>query len=519
MKFFFALLACVVCPVAFAAPPPAPSITVAATDIRQLEFNWDPVPGAQRYELWFRSAPGAPWVKYSEHDARRAPLFRIGVSVHLLDWAQASYYIKACNTSGCSASNHVGVASEKLTAMGYIKPKATTGQHFFGSHIALSADGKTLAVLTGEILGTAEDSLVVHVYRMTTPTSGWRREARLLPTYVKARTSQAFLGDNIALSADGNLLVVGSFQEPANRTGLPENAGAVYLFRRTGTEWRLSQKIQGEGRDVEGFGTRVEIDDAARTLVVWHRYHDGIWAPGTLEIYRVDDSDQFVQAMTLPTPPPVSPGDVTECDAISLSGDGNTLLRGCVRDFGAQGATWVYTGADFIESAQLGHSRSGSDLSYDGKVALIQLYSGAEVFRLTAEGWISDGILSEFGGMENTTMRHSAISRDGKIVAFGNTQERTIGLGPLYPPYQTHPDEFGGSGGIVIHQRKASGWEMRRLVKPGSSFRSWAGWDVALGNNGKVLAVGAPYDPSAATGIDGDRQDTSMPERGAVWLY
>jgi hypothetical protein len=42
---------------------------------------------------------------------------------------------------------------------------------------------------------------------------------------------------------------------------------------------------------------------------------------------------------------------------------------------------------------------------------------------------------------------------------------------------------------------------------------------VALGDNGRVLAVGAPFDPSAATGIDGDRDDASAPERGAVWMY
>ena len=46
-----------------------------------------------------------------------------------------------------------------------------------------------------------------------------------------------------------------------------------------------------------------------------------------------------------------------------------------------------------------------------------------------------------------------------------------------------------------------------------------AGHAVVLGANGTVLAVGAPYDSSAATGIDGERDDDSAPQRGAVWLY
>jgi hypothetical protein len=112
-----------------------------------------------------------------------------------------------------------------------------------------------------------------------------------------------------------------------------------------------------------------------------------------------------------------------------------------------------------------------------------------------------------------------AISSDGKIAAVGNPLEYTVGLGPVYPPYVAGPDEFAGNGGVVVHQRKASGWEIRRLVKPGSHYTGWAGYSLALGDNGKVLAVGAPKDASAAAGIDGDRDDTSAPERGAVWLY
>jgi len=70
-----------------------------------------------------------------------------------------------------------------------------------------------------------------------------------------------------------------------------------------------------------------------------------------------------------------------------------------------------------------------------------------------------------------------------------------------------------------VLERKSSGWVLRRWIKPGSTHDQWFGHSLALGNNGRILAVGAPLDPSAATGIDGDRDDASMPERGAVWLY
>ena len=46
-----------------------------------------------------------------------------------------------------------------------------------------------------------------------------------------------------------------------------------------------------------------------------------------------------------------------------------------------------------------------------------------------------------------------------------------------------------------------------------------SGWEVSLNQDGHVLAVGSPYDASKATGIDGDREDSSIPASGAVWLY
>jgi hypothetical protein len=73
---------------------------------------------------------------------------------------------------------------------------------------------------------------------------------------------------------------------------------------------------------------------------------------------------------------------------------------------------------------------------------------------------------------------------------------------------------------VAIYERRASGWALRRYVKADTNnyLRSF-GWEVALNQNGHVLAVGSPYDASKATGIDGDREDASLPGRGAVWLY
>ncbi len=520
MKSVALVFALAFCASAVAAPPPAPSLSVQATDIRQLEFSYGIVPGVQWYELWFRAAPGAAWVKYQERAAQRGPLFRIGVPVHLLDWRLARYYVNACNSSGCSASNEVDVDGEQLVAMGYLKPNAPTGHRYFGSNVAVSADGKTVAVLASEQLGGQQGSATVHVYRKTTATSGWRREARLLPSTVQSATAQPYLGDPIALSGDGNLLVLGTWTESG---GGDSERGAVYVFRRSGTTWRLAQKMSGTDFDGNRFGYVVKVDDAGRTLAVSHRYLLGGYppAPGTVEIFRdpEDASDQFVHYKKLEVPS--AGGGVTAwCDAVALSGDGNTLVRGCGNSTSQFHVMQLHTGPDFTEGRRLagGGTADGIDISYDGKVILFQEANYAGVYRLFSSGWASDGWFESINGTGPAGRRHLALSRDGKIAAYGSSVEYTVGLGPVYPPHQAG-DENSGSGGVAVYERKTSGWVLRRLVKPGSTHASWTGHSVALGDNGRILVVGAPFDPSAAAGIDGDREDASMPERGAVWIY
>ncbi len=134
---------------ALAAPPPAPTVTVAATDIKQLQFDITPVPTVGSYELWFRALPGAEWVKYTQTPARR-PYFRINAPVHLLDWRQARYYVKACNPSGCTPSNEVGVDGEQFAAMGYFKPALSGSYQYMGFSLAVSADGTAMASIVNE---------------------------------------------------------------------------------------------------------------------------------------------------------------------------------------------------------------------------------------------------------------------------------------------------------------------------------------------------------------------------------
>ena len=515
MKTAVLALACVFPCLALAAPP-APRITVQATDIKQLGFEWPAVAGATRYELWFKASDAAPWVEYTEKPAPRTSL-TVSVAVHLLEWPQARYQLKACNASGCSTSNTVRVNhDEKLVAMGYFKPNNTSAQ-LYGGVVALSADGKTLAVLTSETVGAVEGAAVVYVYRSTS--SAWRYEAKLRASTPEYGTAGIYLGDPIALSADGNVLALGVAFE-----GLPGterySAGAVYLFRRSGSTWGLSQRLTGNERFFDEFGYAVKLDDAGRTLAVTHDYPSASAADadgGILEIYRDaanDGSDQFVHETTLPVP--FVDGVKARCRHIALSGDGQTLLRSCFADTG-YGVPFVQVlKAPGWSSSLLDGGAAGLDISYDGRVFLAQQEQSARVWRLTSTGWVADGGLGTFGGRLPSGHRGVALSRDGRFAAIGSVTDVAAGLGPIFTPYSTGDAE---TGAVIVHERRSTGWVIRRLVKPGSTQTQFAGHSVALGDNGRTMAVGAIYEDSGAMGINGDREDESAPDRGAVWLY
>ena len=520
MKTIAALLALTFAPMAFAVPPPAPVLVVGVSDIRQLEFSWNPVPTVARYELWFRALPGAQWVKDREQVAQRAPLFRVGVPVHLLDWRQARYYLKACNPSGCTASNTVGVDGLQLEAIGFVKPESPRSNRFFGSDVVASADGKTFAVFSNQSLGFELFTANVHVYRKTTASSGWRREARLAPSTQTSYFLHLNFGDPMALSGDGNLLVLGVAGESFDGA---EYAGAVYVFRRNGTSWTQTQKISPRLQN-DNFGLIVKVDDAGRTLVISHGTHTvlGTEARGTLAVYRDaenDGSDQFVFSQSVPVPPNYEGAEALACPQLALSGDGQRILRGCRRDSGGNEFVQVLDAPGWIES---GRMQTGFFLSLDtdgnGTTAIVERDAHALVWKLGAAGWQLEADLLVANTNTPTDHRHVALSRDGKFAAFGTVSNYSLGVGPVNPPFVAG-DQNRANGGVSIFERKPSGWVLRRLIKPGSTNAGIAGHAVAFGDNGRLLIVGAPADPSAAAGIDGDREDDSAPQRGAVWVY
>ena len=77
------------------------------------------------------------------------------------------------------------------------------------------------------------------------------------------------------------------------------------------------------------------------------------------------------------------------------------------------------------------------------------------------------------------------------------------------------------AGAVYVYTRDSSGvWSQQSYVKASNTgVGDYFGGRVALSSDGSTLAVGAPVEASAATGIDGNQADNSTSYAGAVYVY
>ncbi len=73
-----------------------------------------------------------------------------------------------------------------------------------------------------------------------------------------------------------------------------------------------------------------------------------------------------------------------------------------------------------------------------------------------------------------------------------------------------------GSGAVYVFTRTAGVWSQQAYLKASNSGGLF-GYNLDLA--GDTLAVGAPWEDSNATGINGNQADTSAPEAGAVYVF
>jgi hypothetical protein len=113
-----------------------------------------------------------------------------------------------------------------------------------------------------------------------------------------------------------------------------------------------------------------------------------------------------------------------------------------------------------------------------------------------------------------------AISDDGNTIAAGAADEDCMIPGINQPGCDKDQPQDNSSGAAYVFVRRGTSWTQQAFIKASNpGHEDWFGVRIAISGDGNTVAVGAPNEDSAAKGINGNQDDNSADEAGAVYLY
>jgi len=391
----------------------------------------------------------------------------------------------------------------------YVKASNTSSYDKFGSSVAIS--GNTLVIgayeedstatgINGDQVNNAALSAGA-VYVFIRVGSTWSQQA-----YLKASNTaeQDSFGWSVAIA--GDTLAVGAHQEDSKATGINGdqadnaffNAGAVYVFHRSGTEW--TQQAYLKPSNTQGgdqFGTAMAI--SGNTLVVssplesskatginGNEADNSVVQSGAVYVFTRSGTTWSQQAYVKASNTGAGDGFgravaiSADTLVVGARGEGSkaTGINGDQADNTAAGAGAVYV---FV--------RSGTIWSQEAYIKASNAEAGDQF------GWAV--------AVSGSTMVASAPYEDSKATGINGLQTDNTAV---------------QSGAVYVFTRAFTAWSQKAYIKASNTEAGdFFGTSVALSPS--MLAVGATYDASNATGVNGNQSDNSAYGAGAAYTF
>ncbi len=490
-------------------PTPAPQAPTLGINfaLKQLQFSWSSSSDATTYKLMENPDGVSGFTQVGTDIPAPQVNANQDIAVHKLDWAHAQYLVQACNAGGCTNSNTVTATAGVLKTIGYFKASNTDSNDQFGYSVAISADGSTLAIgaqnessaATGvnggaqaEANNSATDAGAVYVF--SHDSGSWVQQA-----YVKAPNADAYdgFGTAVALNADGNTLAVGSPYEDSNSAQTQSDntaiySGAVYIYKRANGAWSWQAYVK-EATPVTSanFGTAVTLSNDGNTLAAGAPGASNSLT-GTITIFSQAGATWIEQAHLQASN--AGGGDQFGY-SVALSGDGNT----------------VAVGAPYEGSSLTGINNPGTDNNNKAQAGAVY------VFARNNMTWNQQAYIKASAVKINANFGNAvALSSNGDTLAVGVPNDSSAAVGINGDPSTSNN---ASSGAAYVYSRTNSAWSQQAYIKPAYLIGDGFGYVLALSGDGNTLAIGAPYDSSAATGINGNETDHGILGAGAAYLF
>lgn len=494
--------------------PPGPELTVES--IKQFRFDWPASATGSHYRILENPDGRSGFTDISGDIPLGTESFSMEVPLH--GRISAQYILQRCDGSDCSDSRATTVTGNLANGIGYFKPDTlvSAGYHF-GRVVALSGDGKTLAI-------AGDDELYIFVEA----TAGqWQQQQK-----IDLRSPAT----GLALSRDGSRLAVGSRLDASDASGIHDSllgvssggaidSGAAYVFSRSGSDWSLQAFIKASNVAAGTyFGHSIGFSDDGRRLAVgaYSENNDaaGISTsfPGSGDTSGQDDSgavylyrygasqwtqDAYIKASNV--------HDAWFGFSLSLSGDGNRLVVGAIEeDNNARGVSSSFPGPGDIGTV------GDPNTPWNSGAAYIYYHNGTN--------WTEEAYIKASNARTAANFGASvSLNDDGDLLAVGAKEETTNMVGVHQQPSTSASHNRYYSGAVYVYARTGSDWSDQAFIKAGNTDNGDRfGIGVRLSGDGRWLAVVAKEEESSASGIHASsrqQNDNSIAGFGAVYLY
>jgi len=385
--------------------------------------------------------------------------------------------------------------------------------------MALSKDGNTLAVSCPTHLPVPLSNVFIFRFDGTS----WSESSII----GGADHLGEFFGSSVALSANGNTLVAGAkyadndpIEYAPGKFTYGNGSGAAYVYRFKGTAWVQDARLTAPFSNPRGlwyglhFGAAVALSDDGSNLAVGARgdssSSSGIGGPeedacdwdnarsfyelyssecwpftGAVHVFKFEGSTWSRQTYIKAS----NAGGRDEFGvALDLGGDGSSLA------VGAPGEDSGGTGINGDQNNYGCNSGAAYVFEFDGATWSQQAYVKPSNTKYTGG---CDVFIEDTGDYFGESL---ALSNSGRTLAVGSPGEDgdADGVGGDESANGDQESLWFEAGAVYVYQLDTAGWTQRAYVKDPDSGRHEAfGWKLSLGADGEILAVmGQRYDES-----------------------
>jgi hypothetical protein len=472
---------------------------------------------------------GAAAIEYLKHQ---------GLYDSLSQAMQAKRYNHLAAYDATGRAFYPMMLDQTITEQAYLKASNTEETDRFGTSVAISGD----TVVVGAV-GEASNATGVNgnqsnnsafqsgaAYVFVRSGMSWSQQA-----YLKASNTDADdrFGRSVAIS--GDTIVVGAPNEDSSATEVngdqsdnsAQNPGAVYVFVRSGTSWSQQAYLKASNTGFGRFGSTVAISgdtvvtggpDAAYVFV---RSGTSWSQQGYLVGSNTMENDLFGWSVAI-SGDTIAVGAPSETSGLEGDESGESSGSGAAYVFVRSGTSWSQQA--FLKASNAGgNDRFGWSVAISGDTVVV----GALLERSNATGVNGDqsNDLAPRSGAAYVFVRSgTSWSQQAYLKASNTKADDQFGAsiaisGDMVVVGASDPVQRGnGENAAYAFVRSGTSWSQRAYLV-GSNTEAVDNFGRSAAISGDTVVVGAPFENSSATGVDGDGSDNSANVAGAAYVF